>query len=177
MPPPAPYYGVSLRDLLPALAVVARVTGRIDLALATARVLGGRDVILHDGIDRRHPLAQLIGHRAALLVAADPLIVASRRTGTRAVPWPAASSLWRRAETRRLRAHGWTWPAISRHLDVPESTLRKYLNGWTVTPRPPGEAPRGADPDIPRCPVCGRPRRRRRRPPEPAPLPLLDRLT
>lgn len=157
------------------------------LALAVAREFGGRRMTLPSrAMTPQHALARRFGLRQGKAIAA-----AIGETGPITVPRAAAAIRW--AEARRLRAAGWTIPAIARELSVTERWVHALVQGVDPAATDATDAPtrRTSGPSTPSggklspadgggdnrpCPVCGRRHRRQPKAREPAPLPLFEGL-
>ena len=150
-----------------ALQTVARLLGD-EAAAAVARGLGGRRLYLPPAPGRRHPLAKLVGLQGARLVAEQ--LVGSRGDD---IDWPAARSLIRAVEARKLKAAGLSEAAIAQNLGITQRHVR-HLVGHVA--KGAAENAAGDEAEHARtCPVCGhrmRPRTQQAEDTRQLPLPL-----
>lgn len=140
------------------LAVIARVTS-VQVALRLAETFGGqsRYIARPDGLRPTSWLSRSIGHKAALIVAAE--------IGGERVQIPKARTESNALRVRQLWGAGWSINAIAREVRTSRSSVMAICRGLprdAVTVTVQGDAPE-------RCPVCGHRHRPARRAQEPPP--------
>lgn len=114
-------------DMLPGiLAEIARLTTP-DIAIAVARKHGGRRLYIPARVPDQHPLSDLVGRSAAVLIA--------QHFGGERHDVPAARTILRWYDAHRLRADGKTHAQISELLSLTQMYVSRLLAGAPIGER------------------------------------------
>jgi len=125
-----------------------------EVAIAMARECGGRRLYVPRTLSHNHPLAAIIGRKAALLLIAH--------YGGEQIVIPAARTYLRWFDARRLRIAGKSRAEISRAIGVTMRQVEILLEGFEA---PGATAPAAESAEVPICPICGH----KPKPPTPKP--------
>jgi len=116
---PTPSHGITVQDLPPRLAEIARQLGEVEPALKVAAFFNGKRMTVPAKIPPHHPIAKGLGPEIANVLV--------DLYGGTLIEWPRAAYAIRRQKARAMRAEGKSVPEIARALSIAERSAWRLV--------------------------------------------------